>query len=571
MTHVLNAVEDFADEASAGFVLAYGHLVRSVPGGVVRAAGPAEPKVAVVVGGGAGHYPAFAGWVGPGLADGAAVGNVFASPSTQQVCDVARAADSGRGVLLGYGNYAGDVLNFEAAAQRLRQEGYDVRSVAVSDDVASADGDDPRTRRGVAGDLVVLKVAGAAAEQGLALAEVAELAQRANARTHTLGVAFSGCTLPGAHKPLFTVRPGTMGVGMGVHGEQGLGEDELVPSRELAARLVAAVRGTRPAGAGGRAAVLLNGLGATKYEELFVLWGDVVRELGAAGVVPVAPEVGELVTSLDMAGVSLTVTWLDEDLEQLWTAPAHTPAFRRGDLTAGPTGSVPVARPATRAPAANVTRVAESAAARQAAPALLEHARRVHAELVAQEVALGDLDAVAGDGDHGRGMVTGAGAALRAMGEAVASGAGVGGALVAAGDAWAARAGGTSGALWGALLGAAGTSLLTQDDPTHVAAVARAVTAGVDRVRELGGAAPGDKTMVDAAVPFADTLRAAADLGTALPAAWADAAEQARAAAQGTGDLVARRGRARPHAERSLGHPDPGAVSFAHVVGATCP
>lgn len=574
MTHVLNRVEDFAVEATEGLVLAHPHLVRVVPGGVVRATPPARPKVAVVVGGGSGHYPAFAGWVGPGFADGAAVGNVFASPSAEQVRAVARAAESGRGVLLGYGNYAGDVLNFGAAQDALRDEGVAVRSVAVTDDIASADGDDPSTRRGIAGDLVVLKVAGAAAERGLPLDEVAELAARANDRTRTLGVAFSGCTLPGADAPLFTVPAGAMGIGMGVHGEPGLRDDEIVPSRDLARLLVSAVLAERPASAEQRVAVLLNGLGATKHEELFVLWRDVARELGAAGVEVVAPEVGELVTSLDMAGVSLTLSWLDADLEELWLDPAQTPAFRRGSVDAVDAGGRPVVPAVADAPAAPLVTeaddVAEPAGSIAAAPRLLDAAHAVHGVLRDEEGSLGALDAVAGDGDHGRGMVTGAHAAVEAVEDAVRAGHGVGRALVAAGRAWADKAGGTSGALWGELLRAAGRSLLEAEDPTAARAVAAAVTAAVERLQAVGGAAVGDKTIVDAAVPFAATLRDSVAAGVPLASAWADAAARAAAAAEATGGLVARRGRARPHAERGLGHPDPGATSFAHVVGAVC-
>jgi dihydroxyacetone kinase len=581
MTTVLNSVDDFAGEATAGLVLAHPRLVRAVPGGVVRATQASAPKVALVVGGGSGHYPAFAGWVGRGLADGAVVGNVFASPSARQICAVARAAERGRGVLLGYGNYAGDVLNFDAAARALRSEGIDVRSVAVSDDIASADGEDPSTRRGIAGDLVVLKVAGAAAERGLSLADVADLAQLANARTRSLGVAFSGCTLPGADRPLFSVRAGGMGVGMGVHGEPGLSEDDLVPSRELAARLVSALVAARPAGAGDRAAVLLNGLGSTKYEELFVLWHDVVRELEAHGVEPVAPEVGELMTSLDMAGVSLTMSWLDGLLEELWLAPAQTPAFVRGTLVDDGAADAPVvteahaadrpgALPGGDAWADEEEHVAEPVASVSAAPVLLELTAAVHRALVEREQQLGALDAVAGDGDHGRGMVTGASAALTAVEDAVASGAGVGRALVAAGEAWAAKAGGTSGALWGEMLRSAGTTMLSGADPSSSWTVARAVSAAVDQLQAVGGAALGDKTIVDAAVPFAAALQHAAAAGESLPSAWAAAAATARTAADGTGRMVARRGRARPHAERSLGHPDPGATSFAYVVTAVC-
>ncbi|HYP46416.1 MAG TPA: dihydroxyacetone kinase family protein, partial [Propionibacteriaceae bacterium] len=330
MTRLWNTPEQFSDEAVDGLVSVYPHYLEKTYGGVISARSTRPRKVAVVIGGGSGHYPAFAGWVGPGLADGAVVGNIFASPSTQQIYAVAKAVDDGAGVFLSYGNYAGDVLNFSLAEEQLGTEGIRAVSVAVTDDVSSAPIEERVKRRGVAGDLVVFKIAGAAAEQGLDLDAVVEVARRANDATYSFGVAFAGCTLPGADEPLFTVPEGQMGVGLGVHGEPGIAEVPLESAADLANRLVERLLEERPAGSSGRAAALVNGLGGTKYEELFVLWNNVRQLLEAAGVELVQPEVGELITSLDMAGVSLTLTWLDEQLEELWLAPADTPAFRRG-------------------------------------------------------------------------------------------------------------------------------------------------------------------------------------------------------------------------------------------------
>uniref|UniRef100_UPI0028A63F2C dihydroxyacetone kinase subunit DhaK n=1 Tax=Shinella sp. TaxID=1870904 RepID=UPI0028A63F2C len=309
MTKIIDDPETFAASALAGFSRVYGRYVRLVKGGVVRSTGVPQGKVSVIVGGGSGHYPAFAGYVGPGMADAAVAGEIFASPSTAAVARVCRNADYGGGIILGFGNYAGDVLNFGVAAERLRAEGIDVRIVTVTDDVASAPADQHLRRRGIAGDFVVFKIAGAAAEAGLDIDAVERITRHANDRTFSFGVAFGGCTLPGATEPLFTVPRGTMALGLGIHGEPGIRDAEIVPARALAELLVETVLAERPAGAR-RAAVLLNGLGATKYEELFVLWGAVEILLQASGVDLVAPEVGEYVTSLDMQGCSLTVLWL---------------------------------------------------------------------------------------------------------------------------------------------------------------------------------------------------------------------------------------------------------------------
>jgi dihydroxyacetone kinase len=546
--------DQFVADAVAGVCDLYGDLVQPAPGGVVRSVRTRPGKVAVVVGGGSGHYPAFAGYVGPGLADAAAIGNVFASPSAQQVRDIAHAAADGAGVLLSYGNYAGDVLNFGLAAERLRSEGVPTEVLAVTDDIASATPSDERgavgsasvagapsglaaQRRGIAGDVVVFKVAGAAAEAGYDLANVARAARAANDRTRSFGLAFAGCTLPGASEPLFTVPAGRMGVGLGIHGEPGIAEQPIVGARELAALLADRLLAEAPSGADDRAVALLNGLGATKYEELFVLWSHVARRLRAAGLELVAPEAGELVTSLDMAGCSLTLAWLDDEGFDLWRAPAQTPAFRRGALV--PTR--PAAPVDVDAVAARVYGAAseESAATARRIASVLD---LLATALAAAEDELGRIDAHAGDGDHGRGMALGSGAAAAAANEAAEAGAGAASTLAAAADAWADRSGGTSGALWGVGLRAASTA-------STLPAGARAA---LDAVVRLGGARPGDKTLVDALVPLVEALEAGES--------WADAATEAAAA---TAELVPRLGRARPLAERSIGHPDAGAVSLA--------
>ena len=352
MTRLFNDPADFADEAADGFAEANARFVRRVTGGVVRVARSKDPRVAVVIGGGSGHYPAFAGLVGQGLAAGAAMGNLFASPSAQQVESVARAADEGRGILFSYGNYAGDVLNFDAAEAALVSSGRAARTVTVTDDISSAGPFEPQRRRGIAGGLFVWKCAAAAADRGDDLDAVAAIAQRANARTRTLGVAFSGAVMPGDTEPLFSVPERRMSVGMGIHGEPGFDETDVPTADGLAELLVNSLLAERPDGVAPvdgppRAVVLLNGLGSVKYEELFVLYGNVSSRLERAGVAIVEPEVGEMVTSFDMAGVSLTLSWLDDELEQLWRAPASAPAFAKGAVDESTIESTSIATEAT--------------------------------------------------------------------------------------------------------------------------------------------------------------------------------------------------------------------------------
>ena len=568
MTRLFNDPSHFADEAVAGFVAAHRRWVRPVAGGVARSTQTPQGQVAVVVGGGSGHYPAFAGLVGQGLASGAVLGNVFASPSAAQVVSVAQAAQHGGGVLLTYGNYAGDYLNFSQAEERLRAAGTPCRSVLVTDDVSSAPADQRHQRRGIAGDLVVFKLAAAAAAAGRTLDEVAAAAERANDRTRSLGVAFSGCTLPGASAPLFTVPEGRMAIGLGIHGEPGLTETDIPTAAALAElfveRLLAELPDDVPTATGQRVVALLNGLGSVKYEELFIVYGRVHQLLGEAGVEVVDCEVGEICTSFDMAGVSLTLTWLDSDLERLWEAPADAPAFRRGavseqalvqhpvvdvqDLTEpGP----PPATPESRRAAATVVDVVD----------VIARTVDTHAEQ------LGRLDSVAGDGDHGIGMQRGSTAAAAAARASLGAGAGAGTVLTAAADAWADKAGGTSGALWGLGLRRIGVELGDRAAPTP-AVLAAGLRSARAAVTDFGRAQVGDKTLVDVLVPLEEAFGAAVLAGHPAAEAWQQGAVAAERAADATKDLLPRMGRARPHAERSLGTPDPGAVSLALIARA---
>lgn len=565
MTRLFNDPDDFLDELTEGFVAASGRWVRAVPGGVVRSTRSPEPTVAIVIGGGSGHYPAFAGLVGPGLAHGAAMGNLFASPSTQRAYSVAKEADQGRGVLFSYGNYAGDVLNFDAAQEQLKAEGIDCRTVLVTDDIWSAPPEEFEKRRGIAGDLTVFKIVGAAAEEGADLDEVERLARHANDRTRSFGVAFDGCTLPGKSEPLFHVPAGRMAVGLGIHGEPGIDETDVPTAAELAELFVSRLLDEVPDGvqlAGARVVPILNGLGSVKYEELFVVYRTVDRLLKEAGAEVVDPEVGEFCTSFDMAGCSLTLLWLGNEpggeLERLWTAPADTPAFRRGSVAAREQVD------ATTSAAAQKTIPPASDESRQAAALIADLLARTAAAIDGAADELGRMDSVAGDGDHGIGMQRGSRAGAAAARSAVEAGAGAGTTLAHAGDAWSDQGGGTSGVIWGRILQTLGQAL-GDDAPVDAGAVAGGVIEAQNVVMGFGKAQVGDKTMIDAIVPFADDLNREVAAGQGLRGAWRHAAEVAERAAQDTAQMAAKLGRARSHGDKSIGTPDPGAVSFALI------
>jgi dihydroxyacetone kinase len=566
MTYLCNNPDNFVDEATAGFAAANSRWVRRVNGGVIRRRKARPGHAVVVIGGGSGHYPAFAGLVGAGLAHGAAIGHVFASPSAQQIYSVARAVEVGGGVLFCYGNYAGDVLNFDQAQARLRAEGIDVRTVVVTDDIASAPPTEPHRRRGIAGDLPVFKAASVEADAGASLEQVFRIAGEANARVRTLGVAFSACTLPGAKAPLFSIEPGKMDVGMGIHGEPGLYRADLPSADSLAKILVDRLLTEVPEGDDfktGRVGLILNGLGAVKYEELFVVYRRVEELLSSRGLTIVDPEVGELVTSFEMAGVSLTLFWLTPHLEKTWTAPANTPAFRKGSIAVQVEEEEADYECPRLIPDFTPGAPESHTCARAMLPLLAAAAKAIDAEVGE----LGRLDAIAGDGDHGIGMQRGIAAAQRAAAEACAAGVGLGSFLRAAGDAWADSAGGTSGALWGVMLRSVGDEIGDRVGPAPLT-ISNGIQAALRAVTEAGGASEGDKTLVDALAPFARVLAERVAAGATMSEAWCAASRAAELAARSTATLLPRIGRARPHAEKSVGTPDPGAVSMALILRA---
>jgi dihydroxyacetone kinase len=287
-------------------------------------------KVSIVTGGGSGHLPVFLGYVGRGLADGVAVGNVFRSPSSEQILDATRAVNGGKGAIYLYGNYTGDIVNFDFASELAAAEGIETRTVLVADDVASAPPSGWERRRGVAGLFFAYKITGAIAESGGSLDEVERVARKVISNTRTMGVALSPCTVPDIGRPTFEIGENEMEIGMGIHGEPGVQRGPVQPADDVVEVLVHRLLSEPVFGDGGQVAVLVNGLGATPREELYILYRKTATLLKERNMQIGRTYIGEFATSLEMAGASLTLLKLDPELLELLDAPARSPFFEQG-------------------------------------------------------------------------------------------------------------------------------------------------------------------------------------------------------------------------------------------------
>lgn len=329
MKKVINVPEQVVEEMLQGVVAAHPQYVRRVEGFdvIVRAQAPVQGKVALVSGGGSGHEPSHGGFVGKGMLDGAVAGAVFTSPTPDQVYEAVKNVDGGKGVLLVIKNYTGDIMNFEMAAEMADADGIKVEKVVVNDDVAVENSTWTTGRRGIAGTVFVHKIAGAKAETGASLAEVKTVAEKVIANVRSMGMALASCTVPAAGKPSFVLGEDEMEIGMGIHGEPGTHRETVKTADEIAAHLLDKIFADIALAAGDEVAVLVNGLGATPLMELYVVNRKVAETLAAKGIKTAKTFVGNYMTSLEMAGFSITLLKLDAELKELLLAPADTPAL----------------------------------------------------------------------------------------------------------------------------------------------------------------------------------------------------------------------------------------------------
>jgi len=331
MKKLINDPANYVEEMLDGLCLAHPGLVRVGHDrrAIARAAPMRQGKVGVVSGGGSGHLPLFTGYVGKGLLDACAIGNVFEGPTINSCQDAIAAANGGVGVLCLFGNYGGDRMNFEMASEFAAADGVQTRTVLGTDDIASASPEEAQKRRGVAGLIFAYKTAGALAEAGGSLDAVAAIAQKTVDRTRTIGVALSSCQIPGAAGPNFTIADDEIEFGMGIHGEPGIWRHKIRPADELVDEMIGLLLAERPAGAS-RVAVLVNSLGSTPFEELFILYRRAAQQLHAAGLAVTQPLIGPYVTSMEMGGASISLCFLDAEIENLLAAPAECPFWKIG-------------------------------------------------------------------------------------------------------------------------------------------------------------------------------------------------------------------------------------------------
>ncbi|WP_166997247.1 dihydroxyacetone kinase family protein [Paramicrobacterium fandaimingii] len=552
MRKIINTADGFVDEVLDGILLAHGTQLRSATRdrrALVRADAPAEGRVAIVTGGGSGHLPFFLGYVGKGLCSAVAVGNVFSSPSSAQIHAASVAVSSGAGLLYLYGNYGGDVYNFDMAADLCRSEGIDVRTVLGTDDIESAPAGKEPTRRGVAGLVLVYKAAGAAADRLWSLDDVERVASKAAAATRTMGVGLSPTVLPAAGEETFSLDEGDMEIGVGIHGEKGTHRGPLEAADQITDRFLEKLGTELDLTDGTRVAVLVNGLGSTPLEELYVVYRRVHRVLAERGVTIAYRLIGEYVTSLEMAGASLSIMQLDGELEELLGDPAASPFFKQGetsDIDVAPTESD---TDAASSSTVDVGRTGTRSALRDALLAALPN-------MAAHTDELRDLDAALGDGDLGITVSAGSAAVVAALSD-LPEDADARSILTTTGLAFSAANPSTFAALVGSgLIGAAETFApeadLTSD---RVAPLLRAV---VDRIAERGGAEVGDKTLLD----VLDAVAGAVEAGVPL----SEVAAVARSTVESTTRLQSKRGRAAWQQERSVGQADPGSVAVQRFV-----
>lgn len=564
MKKFINRPEDVERQVVGGYVKSYPTLIHKVGDDVVVRTHRKRGKVALVSGGGMGHEPAHLGYVGTGMLDAAVGGAIYTSPAVDRIsAGIEAVAPDATGVLLVVKNYTGDVINFKLAEEAAREEGVACDHVVVNDDVAVGTPTQREQRRGVAGTIFVHKCAGAAAEAGKPLAEVKRVAEKVIDNVRTMGVAIAPCTVPAAGKPGFTLADDEMEIGVGIHGEPGIRREKMEPVDAMVDEILDHVLADIDY-AGHEVAVLVNGAGGTPDYELALVANHVHDVLSARHVGVWHTYMGNYLTSLEMRGFSVSLLRLDDELKDLLSAPADTPAWQQGEANLAE-DAAPEEDAAPKQVAASEASNVPAAEATGATKAVIDVISAVADAMGAHKDELTELDQPIGDSDHGINMARGFSAARALLpslaGEAPAA------VLKKVGSTLVSKVGGSSGPLYGTLFRKVGVALKGDDSLASDENAVRCLAAGLSKafvgIEDLGGAKPGDKTMLDAIQPAMEALEHARGEDAPLVEALAQAADAAEAGAEATVPLQARKGRASYLGERSVGHKDPGAASFA--------
>ncbi|KMY45744.1 hypothetical protein AC622_17320 [Bacillus sp. FJAT-27916] len=573
MKKIINKPEDLVIEMGYGLALAHPELEFLKKDKIIKKKQINESKVSLISGGGSGHEPAHAGFVGKGMLDAAICGDVFASPSQIQVYQGIKAAAGQKGVLMIIKNYSGDMMNFKNGAALAEEDGIQVEYVKVADDMAVEDSLYSVGRRGVAGTVLVHKIAGAAAEEGRDLQSVKEAAEKAAANVRSIGFALTSCTVPAKGTPTFTLGEDEMEYGVGIHGEPGIRREKMISADELAERMTSDL--LRDLGIDENTkelAILVNGFGATPLQELYLLNHSVIRELHQRGIKVYRTFVGNYMTSIDMAGASLTFMKLDDELKQLLSSPCSAPAFR----VDGPVELVDYILNSDfseeKAVSFEVETSEEKAVINDEALSLdniIYLVDKMSEVIIKNEIPFCELDSHAGDGDFGMSVAKGFKQLKREWNTILEQETlSIESFLDSSSMVIMEYCGGASGPIWGSAFRAAGKAAAGKKQLTveEFAEMLQAALKGIQATGERSfgrGAVVGDKTLVDAFAPCVDSWMMSAKANEDFKTAFEKGAAAAVAGAEYTKEIVARMGRAGTVGDRSLGHPDAG----AHALG----
>ncbi|PEP56756.1 dihydroxyacetone kinase subunit DhaK [Bacillus pseudomycoides] len=574
MKKIINKPETLVMEMCNGMVMAHPELELLKKYKVIKKKEMNENKVTLISGGGSGHEPAHAGLVGKGMLDAAVCGDVFASPSQIQVYQAIKATASKKGTLLIIKNYSGDIMNFKNGAHLATEDGIEVEYVRVDDDIAVEDSLYTVGRRGVAGVVLVHKIAGAAAEEGMDLMQVKAVAEKAAANVRTIGLALTSCTVPASGSPTFKLGEDEMEYGVGIHGEPGRKREKIATADELALRMTNDLVKDLGLDEDAEIAVLVNGFGGTPLQELYLFNNAVTRELSKRNIRINGTFVGNYMTSIDMAGISLTVMKLDDELKTLLSKECNTPAFK----VDGPIESVEyvdIAEHEEEKPVFFETETAEEHAIIKNEVITLNNMiyliDKMSEVIIKNEVPFCELDTHAGDGDFGMSVAKGFKQLKREWSSILdQEHLNIGTFLDACSMVIMEHCGGASGPIWGGAFRAAGKAMEGKMELTvgEFAEMLQAALHGIQSIGERSfgrGAEVGDKTLVDALVPCVNAWSESAAAGTDFKTAFEKGAAAAVKGAEYTKEIVARMGRAGTVGERSLGYPDAGAYALGVI------